>query len=83
MKDWQKWLAGLIIGYLSGIGTMQATLIADSHENTVKIRQLEKYREEDKALFEKRLDNVVRLWEANLEAERELISALKQQNKQP
>lgn len=81
MKDWQKWLAGLVIGYLSGIGTMQATLVSDSHEHSLKIKYLEEYRAEDKVMFEKRLDNVVRLWEATLESQRELIAALREKEK--
>lgn len=79
MKDWQKWLAGIAIGYLSGVGTMQATLVSDSREHTLKILSLENQQQQTRDLFEKRMDNVVRLWEASLESNRELVALLRTQ----
>lgn len=96
MKIWQAVVIGIVIGFLGGVGTVQMTMAADVRDNKVNIAHLKKEHEDTKAamlkanedarvVFEKRMDNVVRLWEANLEQQRansmqqaELINLVKQ-----
>lgn len=71
MKDWQKWLAGLLIGFFSGVCTMQATLVKESNTHTVKIEQLEKSEIAIKTDFEKRMDQAFALWKETNELVRQ------------
>ena len=79
MKTWQSILTGVVIGFLCGVGTMQATLIGDSHDHSTRIKQLEHADNVMQTAFEKRMDSMANLWMAKLEADRELISLVRQQ----
>lgn len=85
MRTWQSIVVGVIIGFLAGVGTMQATLVSDVTSHGVKLANLDHRLDLTDALIEKRISNVILLWEKSLESNRalmesnrELISLVKQ-----
>lgn len=76
MKTWQSILVGLIIGFLGGVGTMQASLVGDVREHTVKLESINHSAEYNTAQMEQRYDRVIRLMESLLETNRQLIVEL-------
>lgn len=81
MKTSQAIIVGLIIGFLAGVGTMQASLIGDVRDHTVRLAHVEKDVAAQADQTEKRLANVVKLMESLLETNRELIVLLNNKNK--
>ena len=77
MKTGQGIVVGLVIGFLAGVGTMQASLIGDVRDHTIRLNHIEKDIAAQADQTEKRLANVVRLMEGLLETNRELISVIK------
>ena len=85
MRTWQSIVVGVIIGFLAGVGTMQATLVSDVTSHGVKLTAMDQRLNSTDALIERRIGNVILLWEKSLEASRalmesnrELISLVKQ-----
>lgn len=76
MKTWQSILVGLIIGFLGGVGTMQASLVGDVREHTVKLESISRTAEANVVQMEQRYDRVIRLMESLLETNRQLIVEL-------
>lgn len=76
MKTWQSILVGLIIGFLGGVGTMQASLVGDVREHTVKLESINRSAEYNTTQIEQRYDRVIRLMESLLETNRQLIVEL-------
>lgn len=76
MKTWQSILVGLIIGFLGGVGTMQASLVGDVREHTVKLESINRSAEYNTTQMEQRYDRVIRLMESLLETNRQLIVEL-------
>ena len=77
MKTGQGIVVGLIIGFLAGVGTMQASLIGDVRDHSTRLDHIEKDIASQSESTERRLANVVRLMEGLLETNRELISVIK------
>lgn len=76
MKTWQSILVGLIIGFLGGVGTMQASLVGDVREHSVKLESISRTAEANVVQMEQRYDRVIRLMESLLETNRQLIVEL-------
>lgn len=76
MKTWQSILIGLIIGFLGGVGTMQASLVADVREHSVKLESMGRAQDQNISQMEQRYDRVIRLMESLLETNRQLIVEL-------
>jgi len=76
MKTWQSILVGLIIGFLGGVGTMQASLVGDVREHSVKLVTINRSVEVNADQMEQRYDRVIRLMESLLETNRQLIVEL-------
>jgi hypothetical protein len=77
MKTGQGIVIGLIIGFLAGVGTMQASLIGDVRDHAVRLSHIESDLTKQQQATETRIQNVVRLMEGLLETNRELISVIK------
>lgn len=71
-------IATLIIGFLAGVGTMQATLVGDVREHTTRINHVEAQQKSSDVLFEQRISYIVKLLEQTMESNREMISMVKQ-----
>jgi hypothetical protein len=81
MKTFHAIIVGLVIGFLAGVGTMQASLIGDVRDHTTKIAHIEKDFVAEQSQVDRRLDNIARLMESMLETNRELIVLLNNKNK--
>lgn len=71
---------------MAGVGTMQATLVAEVRQNTIRINYVERDIKNTAAAFETNVDKITRHAEKNLEQQRELISlvhTMLKQYKQP
>lgn len=77
MKAGQGIVIGLIIGFLAGVGTMQASLIGDVRDHSTRLNHIERDMVQQAEQTERRLANVVRLMEGLLETNRELIVVIK------
>jgi len=64
MKNWQAIVVGLVIGFLGGVGSMQATIIGDVHEHTMQINHMKEKQTE-----------MTKLWEATLEQQQQQSKA--------
>lgn len=74
MKTYQSIVIGITIGFLAGVGTMQATIIGDVRTHETRIAHIEADAKQQAVGFEHRMDKLVRMLEALLETNRELIS---------
>lgn len=79
LKNWTSIIVGIIIGGLSGVGYSQLTIVGDVRENKVQIRNVREQLANSNTLFEARLSNIIKLWEAQLNTERELIALVREQ----
>ena len=79
MKAWQAIIVGILVGFPGGVATMQATMIGEVRQNTAKIVFLDRKQTDDMATTEKRIDNIIRLWEASLQSNRELTALVSKQ----
>lgn len=79
MKTWQAIFVGIIIGFPGSVATMQATLIGEVRQNTAQIKFVEQKHSDDAMITEKRIENIVRLWEASLQSNRELTALVSKQ----
>lgn len=74
MRTYQSIVIGITIGFLAGVGTMQATIIGDVRTHETRISHIESDARKQSVEFEQRMDKLVRMLEALLETNRELIS---------
>lgn len=79
MKTWTAVFLGVVIGVLGGVGLQQVTLAGDVRENKVEIKAVKDQIIASNKIFEERMSNVIRLWEAQLASERELIALVREQ----
>ena len=79
MKTWTAIFIGVAIGVLSGVGLQQVTLAGDVRENKIELRSLKDEMTRRDKVFEERMGNIIRLWEAQLNAEHELIALVREQ----
>jgi uncharacterized protein YpmS len=76
MKTWKSVFLGIVIGFLAGVGTMQATLVGDVRDHTVRLQQVASNRETDMDSVSQRIERITRLMESILESNRQLLSEL-------
>lgn len=74
MKTYQAIAVGVIIGFLGGVGTMQATIVGDVRTHETRIAHIEADAKQQMQGFEYRMDKLVRMLESLLETNRELIA---------
>ena len=74
MKTYQSIVIGIVIGFLAGVGTMQASLVGDVRDHTTRLAHVEQDSIAQMAMFEQRMDKLVRMLESLLETNRELIA---------
>lgn len=79
MKSWQTLVVGVLLGALSIAGAFQLTLAGDVKSNASEIRAVREQLVENRKSFDDRMANIIRLWEAQLNSERELISLVREQ----
>lgn len=80
MKTYQSIVIGIVIGFLAGVGTMQASLVGDVRDHSIRITHIETESVKQMAQFEQRMDKLVRMLEALIETNRELLAALNAKN---
>lgn len=80
MKQLTTIALSVIIGLLSGVGATQMWIVGDVRKHEVQIESAQRDIKDTKASFEQRMDNIIRLWEAQLATERELIQLVRMQN---
>lgn len=80
MKTYQSIVIGIVIGFLAGVGTMQASLVGDVRDHSIRITHIETESVKQMAQFEQRMDKIVRMLEALIETNRELLAALNAKN---
>ena len=76
MRTSQAIVVGLIIGFLAGVGTMQASLIGDVRDHSTRINHIERDVSVQTDAMEKRFTHVVQLLDEMLQTNRELIVLL-------
>lgn len=76
MKTWKSIFLGIVIGFLAGVGTMQATLIGDVRDHTVRLQQISVRNDKDMDSISLRIERITRLMESILESNRQLLSEL-------
>jgi hypothetical protein len=74
MRTYQSIIIGIVIGFLAGVGTMQASLIGDVRDHTTRISHIEQDAKAQQLMFEERMDKLVRMLEALVSTNRELIA---------
>lgn len=79
MKSWQTLAVGVLLGALSIAGAFQLTLAGEVKSNTADMRAVKEQLAETRKSFDDRMSNIIRLWEAQLNSERELISLVREQ----
>lgn len=76
MKTWKSIFLGIVIGFLAGVGTMQATLVGDVREHTTKINSINHAIEASEDSVNGRIDRITRMMESILESNRQLLAEL-------
>ena len=74
MKTYQAIVVGIIIGFLGGVGTMQATIVGDVKTHETRLTHIEADAKQQVLAFEQRMDKLVRMMESLLQTNRELIA---------
>lgn len=67
---------GVLIGFLAGVGTMQATLVGDVREHSTRIATVSREIDATNKSVNGRVDRITRLMESILETNRQLLSEL-------
>lgn len=76
MKTWKSVFLGIVIGFLAGVGTMQATLVGDVREHSTKLKTIEHNIEATEGSVNGRIDRITRMMESILESNRQLLAEL-------
>lgn len=76
MKTWKSIFLGIVIGFLAGVGTMQATLVGDVREHATKLNSISRDMEVSEASVSGRIDRITRMMESILESNRQLLAEL-------
>ena len=83
-------MCAVLIGFLSGVGLVQITLAGDVRENKIELKAVKEDVDRSRKQFDDRMAtiskqfddrmaNIIRLWEAQLNTERELIALVREQ----
>jgi uncharacterized protein YpmS len=76
MKTWKSVFLGIVIGFLAGVGTMQATLVGDVREHATKLNAINHTLEASESSVNNRIDRITRMMESILESNRQLLAEL-------
>ena len=83
MKIWQALTVGVVVGFLGGVGAMQATIVADVRDNkvnvahvAVNVAHVAADLKDTNASVNGRMDRVTKLMEQILETNRQLVAEL-------
>ena len=76
MKIWHALIVGTVVGFLGGVGAMQATIVGDVRDNKVNVAHMAEELKETNASVNGRMDRVTKLMEQILETNRQLVAEL-------